>query len=314
MQNGDTPRDRTRDAVHAQTSTMGCENFEIGLRDSTAGTMISRTWTVDELDHGLSWLKWQNVRGHDIYIRPQGSVGLILLDDLESEALTRLKHDGFPPAVVVETSPANFQAWVRVSTEPIPPDLATAASRILAEVYGADPNSADWRHFGRLAGFVNPKRKHRGSNGLSPYVRIREARGATATATAAEMLLEEAGRRLLLQRIAPAKAASLPLAAAPDGPLSPGDLYRHYASKLLPLYPVPDWSRVDWMVCRDIAASSLTVDVDFLSAALREGSPNLAERKRGHVDDYVARTVQGIAQDPEVTEARQRLNGHRVEL
>jgi RepB DNA-primase from phage plasmid len=288
---------------------MGCEQFEIGLRDSTEGTMISRRWDASELEQGLGWLKWQNVRGRDIYIRPAASLGLILLDDLESEALTRLKHDGFAPAVAVETSPANFQAWVRVSTEPLPSDLATAAARILAEVYGGDLNSADWRHFGRLAGFVNPKPKHRQPNGLSPYVRIREARGATATATGP--LLDEAGRRLLLQRTEPTQPAALPLAPAPDGAMAPGDLYRHYASRLLPLYPVPDWSRIDWMVCRDIASSSLAVDVEYLAEALRDGSPNLAEaRKRGHVDDYVARTARKVMRDPEVVAARQRLNGH----
>jgi hypothetical protein len=310
MQNGDAPRDRTREAVHAQTRAMGCEQFEIGLRDPLEGTMISRRWSTSELEQGLGWLKWQNVRGRDIYIRPAGSVGLILLDDLGSDVITCLKHDGFPPAVVVETSPANFQAWVRISAEPLPPDLATAAARILAEVYGGDLNSADWRHFGRLAGFVNPKPKHRYLNGLSPFVRIREARGAMATASGP--LLDEAGRRLLLQRIEPVQAAALPLAPAPDGAMAPGDLYRHYASLLLPLYPVPDWSRLDWMVCRDIASSSLTVDAEYLAHALREGSPNLGQdRHRGQVEDYIARTARKAMRDPEVVAARQRLNGHQ---
>jgi RepB DNA-primase N-terminal domain/RepB DNA-primase C-terminal helical domain len=309
--NGIAPRDRTREAMYAQTRAMGCEQFEVGLRDRE-GTMLSRTWTVPEIDNAMPWLKWQNVCHRDIYIRPAGSVGLILLDDLNSDALARMKHDGFPPAVIVETSPDNFQAWVRVSTEPLPTDLATSAARILAEVYGGDMNSADWRHFGRLAGFVNPKPKHRYLGGLSPYVRIRSATGAVATA--AGPLLEEAAQRLLLQRIEPIQYAALPLAPAPDGSVSPGDLYRHYAARLLPLYPSPDWSRIDWMVGRDIAASSPYIDAEFVAAALREGSPNLTERKSGHVDDYVARTAEKVMSDPEVVTARARFNGHQRQL
>jgi hypothetical protein len=35
-----------------------------------------------------------------------------------------------------------------------------------------DPGAADWRHFGRLAGFTNRKPKHERTDGLYPYVQI----------------------------------------------------------------------------------------------------------------------------------------------
>jgi hypothetical protein len=37
--------------------------------------------------------------------------------------------------------------------------------------------SADWRHFGRLAGFTNRKEKHWQTDGYFPYVRLVEAPG-----------------------------------------------------------------------------------------------------------------------------------------
>src|SRR6266851_6355878 len=36
---------------------------------------------------------------------------------------------------------------------------------------------ADWRHFGRLAGFTNPKRERRLPSGMRPFARLRSAKG-----------------------------------------------------------------------------------------------------------------------------------------
>ena len=36
---------------------------------------------------------------------------------------------------------------------------------------------ADWRHFGRLAGFTNPKRERRLPSGMRPFARLRSATG-----------------------------------------------------------------------------------------------------------------------------------------
>jgi RepB DNA-primase from phage plasmid len=39
--------------------------------------------------------------------------------------------------------------------------MSTRAAKALVERFGVDPSSADWRHFGRLAGFTNSKRVRR---------------------------------------------------------------------------------------------------------------------------------------------------------
>src|SRR5207248_5467419 len=100
-----------------------------------------RTWTVAELERSIPWLKRVNALGCHIYIRPEGSVGLIMMDDLDTAAIVRLKQDGLTPALVVETSPGNYQAWLRVSQQPIAPEQATMVARILVERYGGDPAS-----------------------------------------------------------------------------------------------------------------------------------------------------------------------------
>lgn len=160
MDDGQAVTDRTMRAVVAQMRAMGCDRHEIGLRHAVRGAMFLREWTSAEIKHAVPWMKRMNWQDNDIYVRPLGSVGLVLVDDLTEAKVTQLARDGLAPAVVVETSPSNFQTWVRVSEVPIAEEVATAAARILAERYGGDSNSADWRHFGRLAGFTNRKKHH----------------------------------------------------------------------------------------------------------------------------------------------------------
>jgi hypothetical protein len=50
-------------------------------------------------------------------------------------------------------------------------------AQTLARRYGADPNAADWRRFGRLPGFTNCKPKYRRENGFFPYVLLRSNSG-----------------------------------------------------------------------------------------------------------------------------------------
>jgi hypothetical protein len=83
---------------------------------------------------------------------------LTLIDDLKAEAVVRMREERFPPAVVVQTSPANYQAWVK-HAERLDKELGTAVARDLAKRFGGDVKAADWRHFGRLAGFTNTKEK-----------------------------------------------------------------------------------------------------------------------------------------------------------
>jgi len=99
-----------------------------------------------------------------------------LLDDAGIQVVERLKSELFAPAVVLETSPGNFQAWLR-HPQILPKHLSTLAARLLASLYGGDLASADWRHYGRLAGFTNRKDKYRKTDGTFPSIRLHEATG-----------------------------------------------------------------------------------------------------------------------------------------
>src|SRR6266567_8211902 len=181
---------KTAEAVEKQARAMSASHFEVGLFDPTAaqGVMLPRVWDLDTLLRSVSWLRLKNSQGRNIYIRLRGEHALSLIDDASAQAIELMKSEGFAPAVVLETSPGNFQAWLRHG-QILPKHLSTVAARLLASRFGGDLASADWRHFGRLAGFTNRKDKYRRTDGTFPYVRLHEATGAVYSRTVA--FLEE---------------------------------------------------------------------------------------------------------------------------
>ena len=181
------PLDRTTEAVRRHLAAMGCDRYAIAVRDPARG-MLTRQGSADEIVAGIGWLKAMNVQGNDITVRPVGSSGLVLVDDLSATALKELNRDGLTPAAVAETSAGNYQAWVRLLDAPLLPEVATEAAREVTARYGGEPNSADWRQEGRLAGFTNQQPEHTRADGQQPSVRLREARGGDAPAAAVAVL------------------------------------------------------------------------------------------------------------------------------
>jgi hypothetical protein len=172
---------RTVEAVERQIEAMAAEVLEVGLFKPDAkereAMMVPRVWDAGSLLRSIPWLRHENRDGRNIYVRPQGEHHLSLVDDLTQNAIRGMKAAGFAPALVVETSPDNFQAWLKHS-EKLDRETGTAAARALAQRFGGDTGAADWRHYGRLSGFTNRKAKYRDPiTGLHPFVKLAEARG-----------------------------------------------------------------------------------------------------------------------------------------
>jgi hypothetical protein len=174
--------------MREQLRAMGCERFDLGIRRDTGEMILREGQGALQIEQAINWLRHENAKGAHIYIRPAGTHALCLIDDLTAEAIERMKAEGFEPAVVVETSPNNFQAWLNHGRV-LEAELSTRAAKHLAERFGGDPSSADWRHFGRLAGFTNPKSERRLPSGLQPFTCLRSAAGSVYS-RAAEFLAD----------------------------------------------------------------------------------------------------------------------------
>ncbi len=153
-----------------------------------------------------------------------------------------------------------------------------------------------------------------------PYARLHDAGGARAPEAPAilDRARDEAtqGRRAAAEKGAGVEGESslertgrrTTFSRPPAGPVSPlGREYAHRARRLLERYPnaaLTDLHRLDWMVTRDLARAHPEADKDALMRAIREGSPRIEERKKGHVYDYAERTTRYVLLDPDVERAR----------
>jgi hypothetical protein len=169
-----------------------------------------RLWDAGQLARGsvLRFLRARKLQGYDIYLLPYAehrNAGYIFLDldHATADVLPLMRANGHEPCVVLQTIPGHVQAWIRLSTTPLEPAVATVISKQLAHTYGGDLASTDWCHLGRLAGFTNQKLQRRTAAGSAPWVKIVEARAILASA--AQDLLHSA-----TQAIAQHSTAALP--------------------------------------------------------------------------------------------------------
>jgi hypothetical protein len=280
----------TTAAVRAQIAAMGAEVFELGLfkpdtaEPGSGPPMLPRTWDAAGLMRSITWLRLQNSQGRNIYIRPQGEHNLSLVDDLKSEAVEQMKRTGFQPTAVIETSPGNYQAWLK-HPERLPKDLGTAAARALAREFGGDLGAADWRHFGRLAGFTNRKPSRCGADGLYPFVRVVEATGSTYPA--AERFLATVKRQLdEANRVRAERAAAGFCAPSQNSALKTIDDFRNN-----PAY-CGDETRVD-LAYAIYALGHGVSDAEIRNALGRRDLSHKGNQRRQQ--EYIERTVNKAA-------------------
>jgi hypothetical protein len=176
--------------VRTQLRAMSCELFDLGIRRDGGEMILREGQGAIEIEEAIKWLRHENGKGAHIYIRPAGKHRLSLIDDLTADAIEQMKAEGFEPAVVVETSPNNFQVWLNHGQD-LEATISTFMAKQLAQRFGGDPSSADWRHFGRLAGFTNPKPERQLPSGMRPFARLRSAKGRVYS-KAAEFLVHVA--------------------------------------------------------------------------------------------------------------------------
>ncbi len=292
---------RTAKALAQQLDTLASKSFELGIYNAHSGLMIQRRWTSHQIMRSVPWLRHRNAQGCDIYLRPHGPFGTILLDDLVPNTIADLHDQGFPPATLIQTSPGNLQAWIRlidnVERKPLPTLLLTKAAQALARHFHADLAAADWRHYGRAVGFTNRKHIHR-TKGQYPYTLLLESRGRAAPS----------GRHLLLRMLhaikttTPTRRRSLPHKT--QAPIHPVDLYRQVRKHILFInrhqswVANPDRSRLDYMIAGQLQRAGY--EPKHIEHVLLTGSPQLTLRKNGHELHYVQRTVQKVLSPPNI--------------
>lgn len=130
---------------------------------------INKRIEGNQLMKEIPYYRAKNLEGYNVYFRPVG-YQFVLLDDLSRDALPELAK--IKPCLLIETSPKNYQAWLKLREVPVDRDRAVIVCKELATILGADKGSAEPDHIGRLPGFTNRKPKHQRTDGLYPFVKL----------------------------------------------------------------------------------------------------------------------------------------------
>ena len=179
----DPARDRSLEAVRRQMTAMDCAQFIVRLVQARDGKQETRQWSGLELQRSLAWLKRMNARGYDVTVRPAGPHGLVLLDGLQQADVQRLDARGWQSAAVVDVLHGRFQAWIKLSVQPVADALrGQAASRMATELCRS-ASAITVAEFGALAGLTcHAPRMAEGQ--AARYALLQASSGTVATAAA----------------------------------------------------------------------------------------------------------------------------------
>jgi hypothetical protein len=228
------------------------------------------------------------------------------VDDIDGVTVDQMRENGHAPALVVETSPKNLQAWLKVADHEkttLSEAHRATISKVLMRSYEADPGSVDARHYGRLAGFTNQKPEHQDKYGRQPYCLLRHSSGKLASkghdlVQQAETILENQAQQV-------SKTSRINAIVHEHKGYGVVSEYKWRMHKLIERYGKDiDWSRADWMVCKDLA--QMGHKAEDIKRAVYEASPGLMDRKKDHFEYYINRTVERVFNDPEVQKTIER--------
>jgi RepB DNA-primase N-terminal domain/RepB DNA-primase C-terminal helical domain len=261
-----------------------------------------RLWTATELlrPATVRFLRVRNREGCDVYLQPYAdrrNPGYILvdLDHTGPEVLPIMQANGHAPCVVLQTSPGNLQVWVHVSHASLPPAAASFIGKQLAQRYGGDLASSDWRHLGRLAGFTNQKPQRRNGRGYAPWVKVLYARAGVASAGAILRQQAETAVGAPPPPVSAPRLAAVDLGPCPTPPAA-AEIYSDWLHRLRirARFPQPDWSIVDKWIAKELLRRGISATQ--VAAIVRAGSPGFP-RRHGDPEDYLCRTLACAARE-----------------
>ena len=249
---------------------------------------VTRGFTPEELVLRIPEMLRLQRRGENIYYTPLSEEKHhVLIDDMTAESLVRLQRDGYRPAVILESSPGNFQCLLTIAKlgSRFDRDVGNRLTERLNREYG-DKKLCGCIHPHRAPGFENRKPKHRREDGSFPEVKLlvaekRECRKAL-----------ELARQIAGEYEAVAESRKRWPVLPPGGGLS-GDAVTAYHAHLEDIrrhLTIEDYSRVDAMIALRLRATGHGREA--VMEAVRQCAPSIRETPaRRDWQRYVERTA-----------------------
>lgn len=268
-------------------SEVANRSYNVGKGKSADGS--ERFYTADEVLALVPKLNNENWRrDYNVFITPiDPDKHYVLIDDLTTLSLDRMKADGYVPNVVHQSSTKSVQAVFVVPKSDVQKDVGNAFFREMNNTYG-DMNIQGFVHPFRAVGFRNIKPKHKiEASGRFPVVKLLERVEAvcrkaletclaiaTATAGLCKLPVPEKEQKRLYEAVERTVYAS-PERTVDDHHLT--DNARQFYAWCSERWGADvDWSRADWMLIQRLTKAGHPVDL--VAAIIREASPGLDER------------------------------------
>jgi hypothetical protein len=241
-------------------------------------------------------------REYNVFITPiDPNKHYVLIDDLTTSSLQRLKNDGYVPNLVHQSSASSIQAVIVLPKKDVGKDVGNAFFKDVNTLYG-DANIRGFIHPFRAVGFRNVKPKHLDAEtGFFPAVRLLErVQGLCSKAMEVCRAIAEATAALT------PGAGPTPSRKAMERHIFdvvPGQLDNAATSYAMRFYAwcqdrwegAVDWSRADWMLIQRM--QKLGHSPELIAATVQACSPGLDER---HADRerYVSHTLTNAMATP----------------
>ena len=266
------------EAVNAERYRVTCIKMD---EDGSKKTFIldkkggmTRGFTPEEMAAHMPEMIRLQRRGENIYYTPlSDNQHHILVDDMTRDSLKKLQEDGFRPAVVLESSPGNFQCMLtipKLNTE-FDRDVGNRITERLNREYG-DKKLCGCIHPHRAPGFENRKPKHRREDGSFPQVKLlfaerRECGKALELSKAIDREYAEAAHnRRERPRVIPS-----------GRPGDPARAYYAHFDNIRRHLSIEDYSRVDAMIALRMRANGHSREA--VEETIRACAPTIREEQ-----------------------------------
>lgn len=248
-------------AVQADTFRVTCikmlENGEKKAFILGKSEGVSQGFSSEELVRRMAEIVRIQARDENIYYTPL-SKGRhhILIDDMSEDSLRKFWKDGYRPAIVLRSSPGNFQCVLtikKLGTE-FDRDIGNRLAERLNREYG-DKKLSGCIHPHRAPGFENRKPKHRREDGQYPTVKLlyAERRECGKTIKLSEEIAGEIEQATKAQRERRKEEEKKWRNMARPG--SPIAAYHAHLANIRQHMTVEDASRVDSMIALRMRAT-----------------------------------------------------------
>ena len=284
---------RYADAVNAERYRVTCIKMDEDggkktfILDKKGG--MTRGFSSEELEaHMPEMLRFQK-RGENIYYTPlSDDRHHILIDDMTRESLHKLQEDGFRPAVVLESSPGNYQCLLtipKLGTE-FDRDVGNRITERLNREYG-DKKLCGCIHPHRAPGFENRKPKHRREDGGYPQVKLLFAeRRECGKALALARRIDHEYAKAVEKRKPEQRRFTMP----DFRPGDPAAAYYAHLENIRRHLTIEDYSRVDAMIALRLRSNGHSREA--VEETIRACAPTIRDSQTGrNWQRYAERTA-----------------------